>query len=77
MGDTARKVNSGEVIYLKKEDDRIAEDSELSVRRTLNKREIRRSTFYSWNRRDLEVGVEGRALKSPGSEPSGTKFRMK
>ena len=77
MGDTARKVNSGEVIYLKKEDDRIAEDSELSVRRTLNKREIRRSTFYSWNCRDLEVGVEDRALKSPGSEPSGTKFRMK
>ena len=77
MGDTARKVNSGEVIYLKKKDDRIAEDSELSVRRTLNKREIRRSTFYSWNRRDLEVGVEGRALKSPGFEPSGTKFRMK
>jgi len=37
---------------------RVAEDSELSIRQTLKKLAIHRSTFYNWYRRYLENGLE-------------------
>ena len=43
----------------------IAEDSEVSVRQTLQELEIPRSTFYSWYRRYLENGPEGLSDKKP------------
>ena len=38
---------------------RIVEDSELSVKRTLQELEIKRSTFYEWYKRYKEEGYEG------------------
>jgi hypothetical protein len=44
---------------------RIVEDSELSVRQTLKKLGIHRSTFYNWYRRYLEDGIECLGPKKP------------
>ena len=38
---------------------RMVEGSSLSVRKTLNKIGVSKSTFYEWYRRYLEDGVEG------------------
>ncbi len=42
---------------------RMVEDSNLSVRRTLQQLEIPRSTFYEWYKRYQEAGYEGLAPK--------------
>ena len=43
----------------KREIIRIVEASSLSVRKTLKKIEVSKSTFYQWYRRYVEDGVEG------------------
>jgi len=45
----------------------IVEQSELSVRRTLEELSINRSTFYNWYRRYSEDGYDGLADKSPNA----------
>ena len=46
---------------------RIVEQSELSVRRTLEELNINRSTFYNWYRRYSEDGYDGLADKHPNA----------
>ena len=43
----------------------IIEDSELSVRQTLNELSIHRSKFHNWYRSYLEDGVEGLGPRKP------------
>jgi transposase-like protein len=44
---------------------RIVEDSQLSVKRTLEELDVSRNTFYDWYRRYLEDGYEGLANRRP------------
>ena len=46
---------------------RTVEQSELSVRRTLEELGINRSTFYNWYRRYSEDGYDGLADKRPNA----------
>lgn len=50
----------------KKEIIRIVENSELSVRQTLNELKISRTTFYRWYKRYREEGYEGLKNKDKG-----------
>ena len=46
---------------------RMVEESELSVRRTLDQLGIHWSTFYNWYRRYREEGYDGLADRKPGA----------
>lgn len=43
---------------------RLVEDSELSVRRTLEELDVNRSTFYRWYKAYRDQGYEGLVAKS-------------
>ena len=40
---------------------RLVEGSDLSVRHTLRELQVPRATFYTWDRRDVEAGLDGLA----------------
>jgi len=44
---------------------RLVEQSDLSIKRTLNELGIKRSTFYGWYKRYLEEGYDGLRAKKP------------
>ncbi len=47
---------------------RTVEQSELSVRKTLEQLDVPRSTFYRWYQRYLEEGFEGLGNRKPGAK---------
>ena len=54
---------------------RLVEDSSLSIRQTLRRLDIHRSTFYNWLQRYQGNGVDGLEVASRPQRWPGTRFR--